>query len=102
MGASWEQAAAEKRQSLNRLIPAAWRISNLPSNEEQSDVTGKYIQQFLEPGEIEITETDAAGIAAKTATGVWKAVDVIKAFCHRAALAHQLVGRDLHLVWTSD
>ncbi|KAI9726801.1 MAG: Acetamidase [Chrysothrix sp. TS-e1954] len=90
MSTDWEQAAAKKRQSTNDLIPAAWRIPNPPSNEQQRDVTGKYIQQFLDTQEIEITETDAAGIAAKTCSGSWKAVDVTKAFCHRAALAHQL------------
>lgn len=31
------------------------------------------------------------GIAEKVASGKWSAVEVTKAFCHRAALAHQLV-----------
>lgn len=33
-----------------------------------------------------------AGVVAKhTVSGSWSAVEVTKAFCHRAALAHQLV-----------
>ena len=63
----------------------------LPSASEQRDVTGKYIQQFLTPREIEITETDAVGIVKNTTPGIWKAREVAEAFCHRAALAHQMV-----------
>lgn len=72
-------------------IPEQWVLAN-PPNEEVRDVTGTFIHQYLSPFEVEITETDAVGIAEKTASGTWKALDVAKAFCHRAALAHQLVG----------
>ena len=88
---TWQQRATAKRDSVNALIPAEWRIANPPSREDQKDVTGPYIHQFLSKQEVEITETDAVGIAEKTTTGKWKAVDVTKAFCHRAALIHQLV-----------
>lgn len=89
--ATWEILAKEKREAVNALIPPKWLLSSIPSVEEQRDVTG-YIQQFLSPRELEITETDAVGIVQKTTTGIWKARDVTEAFCHRAALAHQLVG----------
>ena len=91
MSSNWEYRAKEKRDSVNALIPEPWRIPNPPSREVQPDVTGTYLHQFLDAQEIEITETDAVGIAKKTCAGAWKAVDVIKAFSHRAALAHQLV-----------
>ncbi|GAQ42175.1 hypothetical protein AtubIFM56815_005197 [Aspergillus tubingensis] len=88
----WEQTAATKRQSVLAAIPEKWRIKGpIPSPTEQRDVTGPYIQQFLSPREIEITETDAVGITERTTTGQWTAVEVAEAFCHRAALAHQLV-----------
>lgn len=89
--APWEELASKKRQSVESLIPAQWRIANPPSNEEQRNVTGSYIHQFLNPQEIEITETDAVGVAANTTTGAWSAESVTTAFCHRAAVAHQLV-----------
>lgn len=89
---TWQQRATAKRDSVNALIPPEWRIKNPPSREEQKDITGSYIHQFLSKQEVEITETDAVGIAEKTTTGKWTAVDVTKAFCHRAALVHQLVG----------
>lgn len=91
MATPWKIKATRKRNALNKLIPPEWRIASPPSRKQQPDVTGKYIRQFLEDWEIEVTETDAVGIAEKTTTGQWTAVAVTKAFCHRAALAHQLV-----------
>ncbi|PWY91979.1 amidase [Aspergillus sclerotioniger CBS 115572] len=89
---TWKQVAETKRQSTLDAIPEKWRIKGpIPSATEQRDVTGAYIQQFLTEREAEITETDAVGIAERTTTGQWTAVEVTEAFCHRAALAHQLV-----------
>ena len=91
MSSDWKALAQAKAASINDLIPAEWRISPLPSIEEQRDVTGAFAHQFLSAQEIEITETDAVGIVERTTTGVWSAVEVAKAFCHRAAIAHQLL-----------
>ncbi|TQB75714.1 hypothetical protein MPDQ_002014 [Monascus purpureus] len=89
----WRTLAAEKRQAILDAIPQQWRIdAPIPPAEELRDVTGSnYIHQFLTPREIEITETDALGITEQTTSGNWTAVEVAEAFCHRAALAHQLV-----------
>ena len=88
----WKSYATQKRNSILQLIPPAWKLPvPLPSPSEQKDVSGTYIQQFLTFREIEITETDAVGIVQKTTTGAWSAQEVTEAFCHRAALAHQLV-----------
>lgn len=91
MAGDWERTAKAKRDSVDALIPESWRIKDAPSREKQVVVTGSYIQSFLTEDEIKITETDAATIARNISQHGWKAVDVIKAFCHRAALAHQLV-----------
>ncbi|RAL15913.1 putative general amidase GmdA [Aspergillus homomorphus CBS 101889] len=88
----WQEKAAAKRQAIFEAIPAQWRIQErLPSDDEQPDVTGKYIQQYLTDREIEITECDALSITERTTTGAWTALEVTEAFCHRAAIAHQLV-----------
>jgi amidase len=87
----WKVIAKEKRDSLNGLIPEEWRIANVLSPEEQPNVSGEYLHQFLTPREVEITESDAVDIVQNTSTGKWKAKEVTLAFCHRAALAHQLV-----------
>lgn len=89
---SWKVKAQAKRQAVLDLIPSTWRLPEpVPAPKDQKNVTGAYVQQFLTPREVEITETDAPNIVAKTTTGAWTAVEVVTAFCHRAALAHQLV-----------
>nr|POF04478.1 acetamidase [Quercus suber] len=87
----WKAAGKAKAESILALIPAEWRLEHIPSIEEQRDATGAYIQQYLSTAEIEITETAAVEIVRKTSTGIWTAVAVTKAFCHRAAIAHQLL-----------
>jgi amidase len=88
---SWRNLARQKRESILAAIPPEWIIADLPSLEEKRDVTGDYIRGFLTEREAEITETDAEKIVNKTTTGQWLAEEVTRAFCHRAALAHQLV-----------
>ena len=89
---NWETLAREKRDSTIALIPKPWLLTSpLSPASEQKDVTGKYIEQFLTPREVDITGTDAVGIVKQTTSGAWKAREVVEAFCHRAALAHQMV-----------
>ncbi|KAL8752657.1 MAG: hypothetical protein Q9199_005597 [Rusavskia elegans] len=86
----WQTLAEAKLESINESIPAEWRLPSLPRNDEQQDVTGRYIQQFLSKEEIEITEAVAPTIVEYTSAGHWTAETVTRAFCHRAGLAHQL------------
>ncbi|KAF2641022.1 amidase [Massarina eburnea CBS 473.64] len=88
---SWEHRAQAKREAILAAIPQEWRIESLPEVEEQVDVSGEYIRGFLSKREVEITETTAEGIAERTTKGEWRAEEVTRAFCHRAALAHQLL-----------
>ncbi|KAF2847529.1 general amidase-like protein GmdA [Plenodomus tracheiphilus IPT5] len=90
MTAPWEAAAAAKRDSILAAIPSEWRLLTLPTVKEQPDVT-TYIQQFLSPDEITITQSPANILASKIASRTWTAETVTKAFCHAAALAHQLL-----------
>ena len=89
---SWRAIAAAKRKSIYSLIPDEWQLpSPISPAEYQRDVTGEYIHRFLSLREIEITETSATDIVQQTTTGKWRATEVAEAFCHRAAIAHQLV-----------
>lgn len=90
MTTSWQNAAAKKREEISALIPKEWRIDSVPSVKEQVDVTD-FVKQYLSEEEISITESDAEKIVERTAAGEWTAEKVTRAFCHRAALAHQLV-----------
>ncbi|CAG8026679.1 unnamed protein product [Penicillium olsonii] len=88
----WQVLAQTKKQGILDAIPQKWRMPNpLPPPSELRDCTGLYIQQYLTSREVEITEADAVSITAKTTVGAWSAVEVTEAFCHRAALAHQMV-----------
>lgn len=87
----WQALAKAKRDSIINSIPPEWRLASIPSAEEQSDVTGDFICRTLSTEEIEITEADATEILSYISTGQWKAETVIKAFSHRASIAHQLV-----------
>ncbi|KAL4864211.1 hypothetical protein BDV12DRAFT_189085 [Aspergillus spectabilis] len=89
---TWERKAAAKREKLLSLIPPDWRLPQpLPSPSELPCVTGKEIRQYLSPREIVMTEMDAVGIVQRTSSGEWRCEDVVRAFCHRASLAHQMI-----------
>lgn len=94
----WRQAGLWKREHLQDLIPKHWRLPrSIGEREELKDVTGDCIQRFLSAREVEITETDACEIVAKTTSGTWTALEVVLAFCHRAALAHQMVVQEQNI-----
>ncbi|KAL6710115.1 hypothetical protein ACN47E_009906 [Coniothyrium glycines] len=90
MTTSWQDIAKQKRESILALIPSEWRIERVPGIEEQVDVT-EYVKQYLTPEEVQITQSSADVIAKTVAEGTWKAETVTRAFCHAAALAHQLL-----------
>ena len=54
---------------------------------------------ILSPKEVEITEQTATELLEKLSTGQLKSVEVTRAFCARAALAHQLVRFGGHTWW---
>lgn len=89
---TWQTTAAAKKASLNDLIPPRWRInqSEIPSTSRLRDF-GDYICRFLNRRELEITNATSTTILAQIRSGEWGAADVTRAFCHRAAIAHQLV-----------
>ena len=87
---TWQSLAKSKLSSITSSIPEKWRLSKVPSIEEQRDVTGKCITESLSPKELEITGADAVDIVKKTSIGEWSAEEIATAFCHRASLAHQL------------
>ena len=90
----WEDIGAEAREKLTSSIPSEWRIpkDELPPA-EQLDVTGFPAKSgLLTDNELAITDSYATQIVQNIAKGEWKAEDVTRAFCKRAAIAHQLVG----------
>lgn len=95
---NWEAIGAAKRKALLDSIPAEWRIpAEIMPPESQADVTGfpKESGWFTEK-ELEITGSTAARLLQQLASGELKSEEVTKAFCKRAAAAHQLVWPRTH------
>ncbi|KMU88790.1 fatty-acid amide hydrolase 1 [Coccidioides immitis H538.4] len=88
----WENISAAKREALLSSIPPEWIIpANIIPPEPQNDVTPfPENSGWLTSEEPKITNTPAHEILDKTTSGVWTAEAVTRAFCKRAAAAHQL------------
>lgn len=89
---SWESLSQAKKSSISESIPQKWKFksSELPTVTALRDVSD-YIRRFLSASELTITDLNASAILAKVRRGEWTSVEVTTAFCHRAALSHQLV-----------
>lgn len=90
---AWKLAIEQKRSYLDEIL-REWGISDSeqPSLKAQHQPNAlETISRYLTAREIEITEKSACFILGKLKLGEWKAWEVMRAFCHRAALAHQLV-----------
>ncbi|KAI1484056.1 amidase [Daldinia eschscholtzii] len=90
---NWEELAAKKRQELENSIPQEWRIpSHLLPPADQDDVTGfPEASGWFTTDELAITNQTASELLPKLASGELKSEAVTRAFCKRAAAAHQLV-----------
>lgn len=86
---NWKEVAQAKRASNELKIPAEWKLEKVPSPEELPDAF-EYINSILPQLIVELTLTPAVDILAQIANGKLSAVEVTKAFCHRAALSQQL------------
>ena len=89
----WEARAAAKRASTLEKIPWRWRLSpkDLERAAEQQNLTGAFIQQFLDEQDISIISMDSVPLANALMEGTLTAVQVTTAFCKTAAVAHQIV-----------
>ncbi|KAI0384934.1 amidase signature domain-containing protein [Hypomontagnella monticulosa] len=97
---SWQARAAAKRVDTLNKIPPDWRLSQaqIAEAKKQRDITGPFIQQYLEPNEISIITKDSVDIVEEVKEGNLSAVQVTNAFCKTAAIAHQ-IGNCLHEIF---
>lgn len=91
--APWQDKAAAKRASILASIPEEWRLSqsDLARAQEQRDLTGPFIRQFLNDEEVAITALDSVPLVGAIKSRKFSAVQVARAFCKTAAVAHQIV-----------
>ena len=89
----WEKIGAAKRAALAELIPPEFRIpQHLVPAESQLDVSRFAAESgWFTEQELNITSSTAAALLEKIASKTWTSEDVTRAFCKRAAAAHQLV-----------
>ena len=87
---SWQERVNAKIAQRDARIPVEWRLRDVPSPDALPNVLN-YIRSFLSAEELTITESSAVDLVAQLAAGALTAVTVCKAFCHRTALAQQLV-----------
>ena len=90
---SWETIADNKRKALIALIPEKWHIpvDQLPEESERSVIRFLEKSGLLTADELTITQLTVQKLAEKIASREYTAVRVCQAYCHRAAIAHQLV-----------
>lgn len=96
---TWEEISQQACARLDASIPSQWRISSdkLPPAEQADVMDFPYKSGLFSEREIAITTSSATDIVKHIAVGEWKAEDVTRAFCKRAAITHQLVRNISHL-----
>ncbi|GAM85567.1 hypothetical protein ANO11243_035740 [Dothideomycetidae sp. 11243] len=91
---AWEGLAASKRQALADSIPEEWRIQSSDEISAKSLINVTEWQprpEYFSPLELEITSSTAAQLLTCIRSGTWSSEQVIRAFCKRAAVGHQLL-----------
>ncbi|ROW14069.1 hypothetical protein VPNG_04082 [Cytospora leucostoma] len=90
---TWEEIGARKRASLLASIPKEWLIPSelLPPASQDDVTTWPESSGWFTPDELAITNLTASELVPKLASGALRSVDVTRAFCKRAAAAHQLL-----------
>ena|ERR1700760_1025999 len=91
MASTWQSIARRKQQEQLSRIPKEYLLSS--KNSESTNVLGVPRScGLLTSKELDITENfDATALAKEIRDGNLTSVEVVEAFCKRAAIAHQLV-----------
>lgn len=89
----WQSIANAKRAALVESIPLEWLVpKDILPHETQTDVTTfPETSGFFTERELEMTSTRIPDLLERIHSQTWTSEEVTKAFCKRAAVAHQLV-----------
>ena len=99
----WRDLVAQKRAEVAKALPQEWQLpsSILDSISASADIGVLDIPAkcgLLSEKELDITENhDAVDLIAKMGAKELSSFEVTQAFCKRAAIAHQVVRRRIHL-----
>jgi hypothetical protein len=90
--APWQSIARRKQQEQANAIPQSWTLKTRPAANRKNVLAIPRECGILSGREIEITEKyDATALVQQLVARKLKSVDVVTAFCKRAAIAQQLV-----------
>ncbi|KAL5336520.1 amidase signature domain-containing protein [Aspergillus crustosus] len=90
--ARWQHVASEKREANLAKIPPEWILEPqiLEDGRSRHSIAGDYIENLLDAKSQYVTDMDIPELVARMENGTLTAVEVVTAFCKRAAYAHQL------------
>ena len=91
----WQEKASAKRASTLENVPEKWRLTpfDLKRAAKQKDITGSFIQHFLDQETMAIINKDTTAIVSSLQIREISAIEVTTAFCQAAAIAQQIVSR---------
>jgi amidase len=94
--APWTSIARRKQKEQANAIPQNWTLKSRLAANRSNVLAIPRECGILSAREIEITEKyDATALVQELAAKRLKSVDVVTAFCKRAAIAQQLVSRSI-------
>lgn len=90
---SWQAKAAAKVAETQAKIPRDWTLSESDLNkaQKQRKLNGPLFESFLDSSEREIIKNDSIGLVDKIKSRHYSALQVTRAYCKAAAIAHQIV-----------
>lgn len=90
---NWKEIAESKRQSLLGSIPSKWIVPHIKEDMISRGFinTGDYLDLILGELEVSITKKNIGQLQKAIESHKLTAVQITEAFCHRAALVHQIV-----------
>lgn len=86
--ASWQETAQKKRDYVRSQIPKEWLLEETP---EDASNAYEYLNKVLPKDETEIVHKSLLQLQKDIKDKKLSSYEITKAFCHRAALAHQLI-----------
>ena len=90
---TWTDIVRAKQAQRYDRMPEDWSIPSdkLPSPDRKDVIDFIDETSWLSPLEKQITGSSGTEIVSKASTGAWRASDIVRAFCHRATIAQQLL-----------
>ena len=96
---SWRTEAEAKVASIKSKIPDGWVLKqdDLDMAKKQRKLNGRFFENFLNRSDIDILHNDSVQLVDKIRARHYTALEVTRAYCKAAAIAHQVVSNRGHV-----